>query len=47
MAQPSGHDMHRHTGKQQGRGVNMPQIVQPGAREHLASAAFPAVTLCL
>lgn len=41
MAQACGHDMHRHTGKQQGRGVKMPQIMQPGAREQLASVGSP------
>jgi hypothetical protein len=42
MPQAGGHDMHRYTGKQQGRGVKMPQIMQPRAREQLASAMAAA-----
>ena len=38
MAQTSRHDVHRHTGKQQGRCVKMPQVMQPGVREQLSSA---------
>ena len=30
VAQAGRDDMHRHAGEQQGRGVDMPQIVQPG-----------------
>jgi hypothetical protein len=32
MAEPGGDHMHRHASQQQGRGVDVPQIMQPGVR---------------
>ena len=36
MAEPGGDHMHRHASQQQGRGVDVPQIMQPGMRQRLA-----------
>ena len=32
MAEPGGDHMHPHASQQQGRGVDVPQIMQPGVR---------------
>jgi hypothetical protein len=33
MTEPSRDDMNRHPGQQQGYGVNVPKIMQPGMRK--------------
>jgi hypothetical protein len=35
MAQPGGHDVDRDPGQQQGRGVQVAKIVEPGMRQGL------------
>jgi len=40
MTEASRHDMHRHTGKQQSRGVKVPQIMQPCPGQYLTDTAF-------
>jgi hypothetical protein len=38
MAQAGGDHMHRHTGQQQGRGVDVPQVVQRRVRQLILRA---------